>query len=361
MTKLNKKISRRDAFKVLGATLGATVLANLPSKWSKPEVVRGVLPAHAQSTSAPTLPSVTTVSITYVNDLNIPFDGNITSDGGSPIIAHGFVWSASNANPTLADNVIALGAGAVGPYQSVQTAGVFPPVALIYGRAYATNSVGISYGAVTSDTVCLVEGTLVTMADGAFKKIEDITHSDWLRVWNFDDGRFDQAQPLWIKKEEVINQYNLLEFSDGSTLKTVFQHRIFNKELGAFTFPMTEDTPIGTTTFNVKGEEVTLVKKQIVTENVKYYNVITCRHMNLFADGILTSCMYNNVYPIADMKFVKDDRQFIPQSAYVVEAGYYEGLRLAEQTIPVYDTLTYINRLEVLKAYDGRTELEIAL
>ena len=48
-----KKLSRRDAFKILGATLGATVLANLPSKWSKPEVISGVLPAHAQSTCGP--------------------------------------------------------------------------------------------------------------------------------------------------------------------------------------------------------------------------------------------------------------------------------------------------------------------
>ena len=357
MTKQNKKLSRRDAIKLLGAAAGAVALANLPSKWSKPELVSGVLPAHAQTSNLPVLPSVTTVAITYITDLNIPFDGNITSDGGAPILAHGFVWSDTNANPTLADNVIALGAGAVGPYQSVQTAGAFPPVALIYGRAYATNSVGTSYGVVTSDTVCLVEGTLVSMADGTLKKIEDITYSDQVRVWNFDDGHFDQAQPLWIKKEEITTQYNLLEFSDGSTLKTVFQHRIFNKELGAFTFPMTEDTPVGTTTFNVKGEEVTLVKKRVVTESVKYYNVITYRHMNLFANGVLTSCMYNNVYPISDMKFVKDDREAIPLSAYGVEDRYYEGLRLAEQTIPVSDTLTYINRLEVLKAHDVETKV----
>jgi hypothetical protein len=45
----NKKISRRDAMKVLGAAAGATLLANLPSKWSKPELTNGVLPAHAQT------------------------------------------------------------------------------------------------------------------------------------------------------------------------------------------------------------------------------------------------------------------------------------------------------------------------
>ena len=49
MTGPNKKLTRRDAIKLLGAAAGATALANLPSKWSKPELVSGVLPAHAQT------------------------------------------------------------------------------------------------------------------------------------------------------------------------------------------------------------------------------------------------------------------------------------------------------------------------
>lgn len=46
-----KKLSRRDAIKLLGAAAGASVLANLPSKWNTPEIARGVLPAHAQTSS----------------------------------------------------------------------------------------------------------------------------------------------------------------------------------------------------------------------------------------------------------------------------------------------------------------------
>lgn len=49
MTEQPKKLSRRDALKILGAAAGATVLANLPSKWTKPELAAGVLPAHAQT------------------------------------------------------------------------------------------------------------------------------------------------------------------------------------------------------------------------------------------------------------------------------------------------------------------------
>ena len=43
------KISRRDAIKALAAVAGATALANIPSKWTKPSLNVGVLPAHAQT------------------------------------------------------------------------------------------------------------------------------------------------------------------------------------------------------------------------------------------------------------------------------------------------------------------------
>jgi hypothetical protein len=45
----SKKISRRDALKLLTAAAGATALANLPARWSKPDLKVGVLPAHAQT------------------------------------------------------------------------------------------------------------------------------------------------------------------------------------------------------------------------------------------------------------------------------------------------------------------------
>jgi len=44
-----RKLSRRDALKILTAVAGGAVLANIPSKWTKPELATGVLPAHAQT------------------------------------------------------------------------------------------------------------------------------------------------------------------------------------------------------------------------------------------------------------------------------------------------------------------------
>ena len=133
-------------------------------------------------------------------------------------------------------------------------------------------------------------------------------------------------------KKHTTLQYNLLKFSDGSELKTVDQHRIFNKEAGKFAYPMTDETPIGTTTFTGEGKEVKLISKEVVREKVNYYNIITDYHMNLFANGILTSCRFSNLYKIEDMKYIKDSRELVPKSDYsTVPDEYYYGLRLAEQ------------------------------
>ena len=69
--KSSQKISRRDALKILTAVAGGAVLANIPSKWTKPELIAGVLPAHAQTSVAHTLAagSSQVVGFCYATDL----------------------------------------------------------------------------------------------------------------------------------------------------------------------------------------------------------------------------------------------------------------------------------------------------
>lgn len=54
-----KKVSRRQALKLLTATAGAATMASVPNKWVKPILKAGVLPAHAQ-TSTPVPPATST-------------------------------------------------------------------------------------------------------------------------------------------------------------------------------------------------------------------------------------------------------------------------------------------------------------
>lgn len=168
------------------------------------------------------------------------------------------------------------------------------------------------------------------------KKLKDITYEDELLVWDFDKGEFATAKPLWIMKTKVANRYNLLKFSDGSELKTIEQHRIFNKEKGKFTYPMTDETPIGTTTYTADGKEVKLISKKVIVKEIEFANIITNYHMNVFANNILTSCRFSNLYSIEDMKYVKDDREIRGIEEYNnIPEEYYYGLRLGEQNIEV--------------------------
>lgn len=189
-----------------------------------------------------------------------------------------------------------------------------------------------NYG-ISGSVYCLAEGTLVTLADRSRKAIEEITYEDKLLVWDFDNGCFVEAQPLWIKKRQVAEEYNLVKFDNGVELKTVADHRIFNMEAQKFTYTMNEeDTPIGTTTFMEDGTTAKLIAREVVKETVNYYNIITDYHMNLFANGILTSLRLNNLYKIENMKFVKDNRELVSREEFAsIPDKYFYGLRLAEQ------------------------------
>lgn len=166
-------------------------------------------------------------------------------------------------------------------------------------------------GTVSANYSCMIEGTQITLADGTTKAIENITYDDELLVWNFYDGKFDKAKPSWIKVEETAPRYNLVKFSNGSEVGFVGAggekgyHRIFNKEAGAFTYTGNfKETPNGTTTFAQDGTFPTVISQEVVEKSVKYYNVITDKHYNLFANGILTSCKLSNKYRIEDMRYI---------------------------------------------------------
>ena len=299
----------------------------------------------------PQAPVVLSLNFTWTDyNGNMLFQGQVVSQGTSPVYSRGVVYNTTG-NPTLFDNIIiASQPNGLGVYNISFNNGTNT----LYARAYATNSVDTVYGPELSATprICLAKGTLIRLSNGNDKPIEDINYEDDIKVWNFDEGKFDVSKPLWIKIPETTNEYNLLEFSDGTLLKTINQHRIFNKEQGKFTYAKSVDTPIGTTTFNVSGNEVTLIDVKKIEEVVEYYNIITKYHINIFANGILTSCRYNNIYPITNMKFVKDSVNFnlkTLEDYSGINKEYFEGLRLDEQSFDIKETFWYVNRLEIFK------------
>lgn len=89
-----------------------------------------------------TLPSLTTTIVSSITGNSALSGGNITSDGGANITARGIVWN-SNTNPTIANNKTVDGIG-TGTYTSILQN--LTSSTTFYVRAYATNSIGTSYG-----------------------------------------------------------------------------------------------------------------------------------------------------------------------------------------------------------------------
>ncbi|MBL4642306.1 MAG: hypothetical protein JKY44_01820, partial [Flavobacteriaceae bacterium] len=99
----------------------------------------------AVTISAPTVSTTTQDIITTVSAV---LGGNVTSDGGASIIERGIVWGTTS-NPTIANTKKANGT-VTGVFS--ETVDGFPSNTTIHVRAYATNSVGTSYGSNISFT-----------------------------------------------------------------------------------------------------------------------------------------------------------------------------------------------------------------
>lgn len=54
--------------------------------------------------------------------------------------------------------------------------------------------------------------------------------------------------------------------------------------------------------------------------------------MNTFANNILTSCRFSNIYSIKNMKYIKENREVVGIEEYKnIPEEFYYGLRLKEQ------------------------------
>lgn len=190
--------------------------------------------------------------------------------------------------------------------------------------------------------MCFVKNTLITLEAGRTKLVQDINYDDDLLVWDFDKGCYSYAKPLWIMKTRKSNCYYKLTFDNSETLSLVNRgehvHRIFCVDTNRFEYA---NDCVGKSVMTRNGV-VKLLSCEKVDEVVDYYNIITDYHMNLYANNVLTSTGFSNIYPVKDMKYVMEERPLIPIEAFDnCPEKYYYGFRLGEQ---VEYTIEEINK-----------------
>ena len=106
-----------------------------------------------------TLAVLTTTNVGSITLIGASSGGNITSNGGADITSRGIVWSTSQ-NPTIALSTKTVDGTGTGSFTS-SISGLTPNTTY-YVRAYATNSVGTSYGNEINFTTASIQLPVLT-------------------------------------------------------------------------------------------------------------------------------------------------------------------------------------------------------
>lgn len=156
---------------------------------------------------------VVTDEITEITETHAKGGGNVVSDGGSPVLSRGLVWSSS-VIPTLEENEgKTLDGSGVGSFESSITG--LEAQKIYYVRAYATNEKGVAYGsAVSFQANYFAQGDGVTDVEGNFYKTTRIGSQEWmgrsLRVTKYADGSAIEGVYVVEEKDEWNGPYGRL-------------------------------------------------------------------------------------------------------------------------------------------------------
>lgn len=155
-----------------------------------------------------------------------------------------------------------------------------------------------TYSFNVKNETCISQGTMITLADGSQKSVEDLTREEELLVWNMLTGEFDSAPILFIDSDEQsLYQVVNLCFSDGTSVKVIGEHAFWSKELNQYVF-LRKDAGqyIGdwfvkhTTdeTGKMVSAEVQLVDVVVTTEYTTAWSPVTYGHLCYYVNGMLS-------------------------------------------------------------------------
>lgn len=246
-------------------------------------------------------PLFTAINITdYVGGL--PTGAATTYDTSTKTLPSG--WGKSSGSPyingaasTTADPVLYSSYGWC--YESLKGANINEHTQTVC--FYYTDNAGETYyyyiqykfEAHTCPTSCITSDTLITLADGTQKRVDELTGEEELLVWNLETGKLDSTPIMFIDSEagrecEVIR----LIFSDGTEVKVISEHGFWDYDLNRYVY-LDENAAdyIGHTFAKQNGNVlgcVQLVDVVIENEYTMAYSPVTVGHLCYFVNGMLS-------------------------------------------------------------------------
>lgn len=286
------------------------------------------------------------------NSLNRPIVLSCTLEGDAPYVKS-FTKSASNPFNANAVN------GLKNPYRLKLDFWGWYTTADFSGTQYATIAEapnGTLYAKWEEPTSCVAEGTLITLADGTQKPVEQLTGDEMLLVWNLNTGAFDIAPILFIDKDpratyKVVN----LSFSDGTSVKVISEHAFWDFDLNKYVY-LDENASayighwFNKQTTNEDGSlgymRVQLVGVEVKDEQTMAYSPVTYGHLCYYVNGMLSmpggiSGLFN-IFDV-DEETLKIDEQKMQED--IETYGLYTYEEFAD-IVPVSE--------EVFEAFNGQ-------
>lgn len=205
-----------------------------------------------------------------------------------------------------------------------------------------------------SSSNCVAAGTLITLADGSQKKVEDLTGDELLLVWNLETGSFDTAPIVFIDSDaeceyEIIN----LIFSDGTEVKVISEHAFWDYDLNEYVYldryagkyighwfnkQTTDDDG------NFANTAVQLTDVVITYEVTSAYSPVTYSHLCYYVNGMLS--MPGGISGLFNIFEVDPDTMMYDREA--MEAD------IAEYGLFTYEDFEGLISEEVFEAFNGK-------
>lgn len=153
----------------------------------------------------------------------------------------------------------------------------------------------------TDDSTCIAKGTLLTLADGTKKKVEDLTMDDLLLVFNHETGTYSYAKLLVNEhsKDDTYKLYTVINmnFSNGSTVKVIKEHGFFDLTLNKYVYVNESNYTefIGHKFYSASFDGTTYTSSIVTLDSVilkqeytAIYSPVTENGYNLFTEDILS-------------------------------------------------------------------------
>lgn len=141
---------------------------------------------------------------------------------------------------------------------------------------------------------CVTPDTLVLLADGTQKRIDEISYDDEFIVWDFVNGCYTTAKATIIMNHGQNNyEVMTLNFSDGTSVKTINGHGFYEADINKFIILKNENVQnyIGHNFIKQNADGYTtveLVSYNIETQHTESWSILTEYYYNCILDGMFT-------------------------------------------------------------------------